>query len=324
MRGPHFAQLSAFVAVAEQRSFTRAALQLGLSPASLSQTVRAAEERLGLRLLNRTTRSVAPTSVGELLLGRLRPALEDIESALESINIYRDQPVGHLRLTVESAASDCVIGAILGRFAAEFPGIQLDISVDDAEIDIVAGGFDAGIRLASEVDRDMVAVRVSEPVRYVVVGSPAYFARRPAPEIPEELSAHGCIRHKLPSGSLAPWCFERQGERRQIPVNAAIVVNDIELALRAALDGAGLVYTTESIAEKPLAENRLVAVLQQWMPRPRDGFALYYTSRRQNAAALRCLIEFLKNDLRKREAPQPATGSSSLCNEDREWSSHAI
>jgi DNA-binding transcriptional LysR family regulator len=313
MRGTQFAELSAFVAVAEQRSFSRAALQLGLSPASLSLTVKAAENRLGLRLLNRTTRSVAPTPAGELLLGRLRPALEDIEAALESINVYRDQPGGHLRLTVTSAASDCVVGPILGRFASQFPDIKLDISVDDADVDIVSGRFDAGIRLGGEVDRDMVAVRVSEPIRYVVVGSPAYFARRPPLQNPEDLSSHCCICRKFPSGSLAPWCFEREGEQLRIPVNGAIIVNDIELAVRAALDGAGLVYVAERIVRQAVTEKQLAAVLQRWMPHPSDGFVLYYTSRRQNTAALRCLIEFLKDDLRKRETLQKPTGVPQRC-----------
>lgn len=314
MRGNHFAELSAFVAVAEQRSFTRAAVQLGLSPASLSQTIRAAEERLGLRLLDRTTRSVAPTQAGEILLGRLRPALDGLESAMESVNAYRDQPAGPLRLTVSSPAADFVLGPVLGRFAAEFHDIKLDISVDDAPVDIVASRFDAGIKLGSEVDRDMVAVRVSEPVRSVVVGAPAYLARHKPPQTPEDLRAHGCVCFKSPSGGIEAWRFERGLEPFKMAVNAVIALDDIELALRAALGGAGLLYIAENVAAEAIAAGRLVPVLQPWMPRPSDGFVLYYTSRRQNTAALRCLIDFLKANLRRRETkPMPSLVPQRLC-----------
>ena len=313
MRGTQFAELSAFVAVAEQRSFTRAARQLGLSPASLSQTVRAAEERLGLRLLNRTTRSVAPTTAGELLLDRLRPALDEIDSALESVNRLRDQPGGQLRLTVESAAADCVLGPILARFAAQFPQIGLDIAVDDAEIDIVANRFDAGIRLGGTIDRDMVAIRVSELLGYVVVGAPAYFARNSAPQSPEELTRHSCISRKFPSGSISPWRFERGGQTLKVPVGGGIVVNDVELALRAVRDGAGLFYVAENLVADALAAGELVAVLRPFMPRASDSFVLYYTSRRQIPSALRSLVDFLKADLRQREAERAPAPEERLC-----------
>ena len=203
MRGPGLADMSAFVTIAEERSFAKAATRLGVSPSTLSETLRKLEERLGVRLLDRTTRSVAPTEAGERLLARLRPLLEDYEAALEAINDFRDKPAGLLRLTVAPPAADFVLAPLVARFLAQYPEISLEIVVDSALTDIVAGRFDAGIRPGERLERDMIAVRVSDELKYAVVASPDYLARR-RPENPQTLAAHNCIRIRLPSGGFIP------------------------------------------------------------------------------------------------------------------------
>jgi DNA-binding transcriptional LysR family regulator len=208
MRKVQFAELIEFVVVAQYRSFTRAAVQLGVSPPALSQTIRVVEDRLGLRLLNRTTRHVAPTPAGERLLERLRPIIEDLESAFEELNEYRDRPAGYLRLAIAPAAGH-ELGPILARFAVHYPDIKIEISADDGPADIISGGFDAGIQLGGLVADNMVAVRVTGEIRRVVVGAPAYFAQHRPPRTPEDLSEHNCIRLKTPSGRIDPWQFVR-------------------------------------------------------------------------------------------------------------------
>jgi DNA-binding transcriptional LysR family regulator len=313
MRQVQFAELIEFMAVAEYCSFTRAAAQLGVSTATLSQTIRAAEDRLGLRLLNRTTRHVAPTPAGERLLERLRSILEDLESALDELIEYRDRPAGHLRLAIAPAASR-VLGPILGRFVGHYPDIKIEISADDGPIDIVSRHFDAGIQLGGHVADNMVAVRVSEEIQRIVVGAPAYFGRHPQPRTPEELSQHNCIRLKTPSGRIDPWQFVRGEEEFAVSVDGTIILNDVELALHTALSGGGLLYLPESFAKAAITAGMLQGVLQAWMPRPSDGFVLYYPSRRLNPAALRCLAEFLRGNLRRERLDVvPSPESRSLC-----------
>jgi DNA-binding transcriptional LysR family regulator len=307
MRKIQIGELVEFVAVAEYRSFTRAAAQLGLSASTLSQTIRAAEDRLGLRLLNRTTRHVAPTPAGQHLLERLRPVLEDLETALEELNEYRDRPAGFLRLAIAPAASH-VMGPILARFAEQHPDIKIEISADDGPVDMVSSRFDAGIQLRGYVANNMIAVRVSADIQRIVVGAPSYFARHAAPRTPEELSKHNCIRLKTPRGTIDPWRFVRGDEEFNVPVGGTIVLDDMEFALHTALSGGGLLYLPESCAKSALAAGALQGVLQAWMPRPPDGFVLYYPSRRQNPATLRCLADFLRENLRREQldfAPRP-------------------
>src|SRR5215813_6563840 len=205
MRGTEFAELSAFVEVAEQRNFARAAAQLGIAPSTLSQTVRALEERLGVRLLNRTTRSVAPTEAGERMLSQLRPLLDGFDAAIESVNAFRDRPAGHLRLTVPPPVAKFTLAPILARFLAKYPEITLEISVDAGMVDIVAGRFDAGFRRGNVIARDMIAVRVTDDMRQVAVASPDYIARHGRPRVPADLQAHNCIRFRLPGGGFIPW-----------------------------------------------------------------------------------------------------------------------
>lgn len=298
MRGTQFAELSAFVAVAEQASFTKAATRLGLSTATLSQTIRALEERLGVRLLNRTTRSVAPTEVGERLLLQLRPLLDGFDQAIDSINAFRDKPAGHLRITVPPPFAHFVIAPLLARFAAQYPDISLEVSVDSALVDIVARRFDAGVRPGGRVARDMIAMRVSDEIRTVVVASPAYLVRRPIPAVPKDLQSHNCIRTRFPSGDFLGWDFIVDGKEVEFEVDGTLIVNEADLAIRAAVDGIGLHYTLYDYVAPMVADGRLVPLLQEWMPPPIEAFYLYYPSRRQNPAALQALIESLRATLK--------------------------
>jgi DNA-binding transcriptional LysR family regulator len=307
MQKVEFAELIEFVAVAEYCSFTRAAAQLGIPTATLSRTIRVVEDRLGLRLLNRTTRHVAPTPAGEHLLVKLRPVMEALKSALEELNEYRDRPAGYLRLAIAPEASH-VLGPVLARFVMHYPDIKIEISADDGSIDIRSGRFDAGIKLGGHVADNMVAMRVSRDIQRIVVGAPIYFAQYSPPRTPEELSDHHCIRLKTPSGRIDPWQFVRGDEEFSVPVDGTIILSDVELALRTALSGGGLLYLPESCVKAAIEDGTLQVVLQAWMPRPSDGFVLYYPSRRQNPAALRSLANFLRENLRTEPldiAPSP-------------------
>lgn len=293
MRGIGFAEMNAFAEVASRRSFAKAAAQLGVSRSTLSETIRGLEERLGVRLLNRTTRSVAPTEAGERLLLRLRPVLADFEAALDGINTFRNTPAGHLRLTVPPPAARLVIEPILTRFLAEHPAISVEISVDSALTNIVADRFDAGIRPGQRIDRDMIAVRISDEMRFVVVASPDYLTGRPPPATPQELQTHNCIRIRFPSGAMPAWEFEKGGRSFEVSVDGSLIVNTDDLQCRAALEGIGVVYTFEDHVAPLIAEGRLVSLLEDWMPRF-PGFYLYYPTRRHVPAALQAFIAFIR------------------------------
>jgi DNA-binding transcriptional LysR family regulator len=299
MREPDLADMNAFIAVAERRSFAKAAIQLGLSRSRLSETIRGLEERLGVRLLNRTTRSVAPTEAGERLLARLRPLLDDFGAAIHSINAFRDKPAGLLRLTVPPPVASFMLAPLLARFLAEYPAISLEISADAALTDIVASRFDAGIRPGERVERDMIAVRIGGEVRSVVVAAPDYLARHPRPTTPRDLEVHNCILFRLPSGATFPWPFEKKGERLEAAVSGRLTVNDQELAIRAALDGVGVLYTALDYVAPLIEARRLVPLLEGWQTRSAALF-LYYPSRRQVPAPLQAFIEFLRANLRAR------------------------
>jgi DNA-binding transcriptional LysR family regulator len=297
MRGPDLADMNAFIAVAERRSFAKAAVQLGVSRSRLSETIRGLEERLGVRLLNRTTRSVAPTEAGERLLARLRPLLDDFDAALDSINAFRDKPAGLLRLTVPPPVASFMLAPLLARFLAQYPAISLEISADPALTDIVASRFDAGIRAGERVERDMIAVRIGGEVRSVVVAAPDYLARHPRPTTPRDLETHNCIMFRLPSGAVFPWPFEKKGQRLEAAVSGRLTVNDAELSIRAALDGVGVLYTALDYVTPLIEAGRLVPLLEDWQTRSAALF-LYYPSRRQVPAPLQAFIEFLRENLR--------------------------
>jgi len=286
------------VEVAEHGSFTKAAGELGLTKGSLSQTIRALEESLGVRLLNRTTRSVALTEAGERILTRLRPLLDDFEAVVDSANAFRDRPAGQLRLTLPPGVQTYLIGPVLARFTTQYPEIVIEISVDATMTDIVADRYDAGIRFGKRIARDMIAVRISDKIRQVVVASPDYLARHPQPQTPEDLLSHNCIRMRFPSGAFLPWLFAVEGQIVQLEVEGSVIVNEPELLVRAALDGIGLLYMVEDYVRPMMSAQRLIAMLEKWMPPPSDAFFLYYPSRRQNPAPLQALIDFLRTNLK--------------------------
>ena len=298
MRANEFAELSAFVAVADELSFTKAAVRLGLSPASLSLSVRALEERLGVRLLNRTTRSVAPTDAGQRMLGAVRPLLDGFQTAIESVNVFRDKPAGHLRLTM---APSILLATPLAEFVAAYPQITIEISVDSAYVDIVAARFDAGFRLGHKIAKDMIALRVSDDIRFVVAASPRYLARHSRPKTPADLREHNCIRFRLPSGNTYPWNFRVRGKNVEVEVGGSLVVNDLQLTINLALEGAGLMYSAEGFVAPMIADGRLISLLDDSSLPRLDGLYMYYPSRRQNSAALQALINFLRTNSKTRQ-----------------------
>ena len=299
MSGIDLRNLEAFLAVARTRNFRRAALESRVSASSLSQRLRAMEERLGVRLLNRTTRSVAPTEAGERLLERLRPALRDIDDALEDANAFRAKPAGRLRLNVPRSAALLLLAPVMTRFIKAYPQMRLEITAEDRLVDIVASGYDAGVRFGESVERDMVAVRIGPDLRMAVVGSPAYFRRHPKPVKPRDLHGHACIRFRLPSGTIYRWEFEKKGEVLEVEVDGPLTLSDQQVMLQAALDGAGLAIVLESHARPHLKARQLVRVLADWCP-PFPGYFLYYPSRRQVPAGLRAFIDMMRQELRKK------------------------
>lgn len=294
MRGADYADLASFVAVAQELSFRRAALRRGLSPSALSHAIRALEARLGAKLLNRTTRSGALTAAGRALYDRLRPAFADIAGAVEAVGAYRGTPSGTVRLNLPKLAAQMLLGSAFGRFAAAYPEVRLEVTVDDDLTDIVAAGFDAGVRPGERLQRDMIAVRITPDLRTAIVGSPGYFAAHPTPTRPEDLADHACINYRWSrSGALYRWPFEREGKAFDVQVEGPLTLNDTDLILAAALDGTGLACLLEDRVAPDIAAGRLVRVLEDFSP-VFPGFFLYYAGRRQTPPALRALIDFLQ------------------------------
>src|SRR5712671_2126461 len=288
------ANLTAFVAVADQRSFRAAASRLGVTPSALSHSMRLLEERLGVRLLHRTTRSVSVTDAGLRLLERLRPAIDQISGALEDLNQERQRPSGRLRIYAIPLAAEAVIAPIWGRFLSTYPEVHLELALGEAPIDIVAKGFDAGIGPRDRVPADMIAVRVMGPVKVAVVGAPTYFARQRPPRTPDDLARHSCVQYRREvDGDVFAWPFERNRKSRRISVNGRVMVNNTDLAVRAAVDGLGIAYTLESLAEPFLRSGQLVRVLEDWSP-SFEGLFLYYSGHRQVPATLRALIDMIR------------------------------
>ncbi|MGI4951330.1 MAG: LysR family transcriptional regulator [Janthinobacterium lividum] len=289
-----FAELRAFLLVADERSFRRAAKRLGVSPSALSRMIRSLEERLGARLLNRTTRSVAPTEAGQTLHDRVAPTLQEMIAAMRDVSGDAEVPRGTVRINLPSVAAHLVIGPKLGAFSAAHPAIRLDLVVDNEMVDVVAKGFDAGVRTGDQVGRDMIMVRLSPDLRMAVVGSPGYFARHPPPGSPGALTHHQCLSYKwAKTGALMPWQFEGAQGRTTVAVDSLLTANDTDLLLSAALQGMGLAYLAETPTLPHLASGALVRVLDEWC-RPVPGFHLYYSSRTRMPAAVRAFVEFMR------------------------------
>lgn len=292
MRGSEFAEFAAFAAIVERGSFIKAAAVLGTSPSTLSQTIRTLEERLGVRLLNRTTRSVSLTAAGERLLEQVGPALAALGRVGEAVNAFRDKPAGPLRLAVSSpVAARLAIEPILAEFLAEYPDIALELSIGAQ--DIVQGRFDAGLGSEQVISRDMIALPISSKYRTIALAAPAYLATRPRPTTPQDLKDHRCIGFRFRDKALFHWWFEKDGEEVEIAVPAVLIVNAAELLVRAALAGVGVAYMVEPYAAQHLAEGRLIPLLEDWAPR-RQQYFLYYASRRQPPATLKAFIDFLR------------------------------
>jgi DNA-binding transcriptional LysR family regulator len=290
----NFNDLAAFGVVAKERSFTRAAAQLSVSQSALSQTIRALEERLGLRLLTRTTRSVSPTEAGERLLHTVGPRFEEIERELGALSALRDKPAGTIRITAGEHPAISILQPALKRILPDYPDITVELIVDYGLTDIVAEGYDAGVRLGEQVAKNMIAVRIGPQMRMAVVGSPAYFDRHPRPHTPLDLTAHNCINSRLPTyGGLFPWGLEKNGREVKVRGEGQLVFNSLGLRLSSALDGLGVAYIPEDQVLPYIAEGRLIRVLEDWCPKF-PGYHLYYPSRRHSSPALTLLIEKLR------------------------------
>ncbi|QYJ23025.1 LysR family transcriptional regulator [Achromobacter sp. ES-001] len=286
--------LQAFVAVARERSFTRAAAQLGVSRSALSHAMLALEARLGVRLLTRTTRSVSTTEAGKRLLDVLAPRLGEIEQELASLSAMRDKPAGTVRITAHDHAIATVLWPRLAPLLKQYPDIQIEFSVDYAFTDIAAHRFDAGVRVGNRVDKDMIAVRIAPELRMAVAGSPEYLAGKPLPTTPHELTEHRCVNLRLPThGGLYAWDFEKNGQALNVRVDGQTVFNNTFLMLQAALDGLGLAYVPFDLMKPHIDSGRLIPVLEDWWPQF-PGYHLYYASRRQISPALALVIEALR------------------------------
>jgi len=294
MQRERLAGLAAFVAVAQERSFTRAAAKLGITQSSLSHTISRLESQVGLRLLARTTRSVAPTDAGDRLLSTVRPALDEIDMGLASLGELRERPAGSIRVTTGGHAAETILLPALERFLPDYPDIKVEVGIDYALTDVVTQRYDAGIRLGEQVAKDMVAVRIGPDLRMAAVAAPSYFMQRQPPEVPQDLAEHQCINLRLPTaGSLYAWEFEKSGRQLHVRVDGQVAFNDVMIALKAARSGLGIAYVFEDMVQSDLEAGRLVRVLSDWCP-PFSGYLLYYPSRRQSTPAFALLIDALR------------------------------
>ena len=290
MSDQSYDQIAAFSVVARERSFTRAAAKLGLSQPALSRTMRNLEERLGVRLLSRTTRSVAPTEAGEHLLRVVAPRFDEIDIELALLSEFRDKPAGKLRITAGEHSAITILQPVLAKLIPDNPDLNLEVIVDYGLTDIVAEGYDAGVRLGEQVAKDMIAVRVGPDLRMAVVGTPSYFRKRP----PRDLTAHNCIIIRLPTyGGIYPWEFEKKGQELKVRVEGQLVFNNIAMRIDAVLKGLGLAYMPEDLVQAYVEQGRLVRVLSDWCP-PFSGYHLYYPSRRQTSPAFALFRDALR------------------------------
>lgn len=296
MRQDHFDGLLTFIAVAEEKGFSAAAVRLGVSPSAVSQSIRNLEQRLGLVLFNRTTRSVSLTEIGERYLERVLPALELLTSASRELGREADHPSGLLRINVPRAAYLIVLKPVLGRFMAAYPEINLEVRVENLLVDIVSQGFDAGIRFGEAVEKDMVAIAVGPPLQAQIIASPSYLAQHGVPTHPQHLLAHNCIGYRhTTSGQIERWSFSRGDEKYELPPKGRLILNDSEILVRAALDGLGIAYMINGFIEQFIEQGLLVRLLEDWSPTC-PALHLYYPDRRRVPAKLRVLIDFLRSE----------------------------
>lgn len=290
----NFNDLVAFVMVAREESFTKAAVKLGVSQSALSQTVRGLEERLGLRLLTRTTRRVSPTAAGERLLQTAGPRFEEIQAELTALTEMRDKPAGTVRITAGEHAAISVLAPALEKFLPDNPDVNVEITVDYGLTDIVAERYDAGVRLGEQLAKDMIAIRIGPEMRMAVVGSPSYFRQNPWPEVPQDLTAHNCIQIRMPThGNILSWEFERDGHELKVKADGQLVFNNIAMRLDAVTRGLGLAYMPEDQVAEPIARGELVRVLEDWCA-PFPGYHLYYPNRRHTSPAFALVVEALR------------------------------
>lgn len=290
---PTLGDLTALAAIVAHRSFRKAADELGLQPSTLSHMMRTLEANMGVRLLNRTTRSVSATEAGERLVGRLVPVLRDLDLALAEVDAFRSRPSGTLRINASEMAARMLLHTVVPTFLARHPEMALDLVSEGRLIDIVAEGFDAGVRLGEQVPQDMIGVRFAGTARFVPIAAPSYLARRPAPQVPDDLRGHACIRFRLPSGKLFRWEFERHGQELVVDVSGPLTLDHLGLMAEAAAEGLGIAYVPENTARPHLARGEVVIVLDDWCPRI-PGLFLYYPGHRHVPAGLRAFIDVLK------------------------------
>ena len=290
-------ELAAFLAVADHLSFQRAAVVRGVTRSAISHAIRNLEDAHGIRLVNRTTRSVSLTDAGQLLAARLKPAFGEIAQAIDELNRFRGTPFGTLRLTAPRGIARMIVAPVIARLIAQNPGLSVEVSANDALIDIVAEGFDAGIRFGESLQQDMIAARIGLGVSFAVVGSPAYFSEHSMPSVPQDLLDHRCIRYRFPSGTLYPWEFERAGKSLSINVVGPLTFDDQELMIEAALAGSGLAFVFHETVAPLIGEGKLVRCLADWCPWL-DDFYIYYANRAHQPAALRALIDLLRSGFR--------------------------
>jgi DNA-binding transcriptional LysR family regulator len=294
MQRGHLDDLVAFLAVAREQSFTKAAAKLGVSQSALSHTMRELEARLGVRLLTRTTRRVAPTAAGERLLNTLGPRFEEIEAELSAVSELREKPAGTIRITATEYVTEAILLPKLAKLLRDYPDIKIEISVDYGLTDIVTQRYDAGVRFGEQVGKDMIAVRIAPDIRMAVVGAPAHFKNHPTPNQPQELISHNCINLRLPThGGLYAWEFEKGGREMRVRVDGQLTFNTTMQMLAAALAGFGLTHLPEGLVESHIAKGRLKRVLADWCP-PFSGYHLWYPSRRQSSAAFALVVEALR------------------------------
>lgn len=312
MHHPGLFELNAIAAISAHRSFRIAATELGISPSALSHAVAGLEKRLGVRLINRTTRSVSLSEAGERFLARVSPALREIAGALEDVNEFRDTPAGTLRINLKERAAHQILRPVVATFLRRYPDMKVELTMEGRHIDIVAEGFDAGIRLAEAIPQDMIAVPCGPDSRFVVVGSPGYFARASLPRSPSDLLNHQCIRRRLPGGRLYHWEFEKRGEEMALDVPGRLTLDSDGLMVEAAVEGVGLAFVSDFWVAGHLAAGTLQAVLEDWTP-PFPGLQLYYPRHRHMTAGLRAFVDLLREERKlvaKGKAARPTRGKA--------------